>query len=368
MFLTVYDATHRAQLIFPTCGGALPSARNAVTHVAGLLQCPSSNVRVEQVVGAPATTDPGLEDDEETTAAAAQVRAPWYVLRVTNYLVERAEGTYYNPAADPPFESRVWLFAADIWGNGSVYSTPVAPTLATLIYRHVHAYVDRQVFAALSATGYPVHAWEQQTAGHGSGLSALSCCRVVYHGSDRAAVASILREGAIRPSKKTKKYHPMMGPGVYVAPFVKACRFACFGATYEPRVDPAVVRCLVVCGPRHLALVPGSASDRQLPLCVCPRCRRRPRDESHTRFRRVVDHDGRWQQAYDSVEVAGGIVWDKARGKTITRRDELVLPPTGARRWRQLAVLDACTLAPMSHDHRPVAKIAEYTALKWLYV
>jgi hypothetical protein len=128
--------------------------------------------------------------------------------------------------------------------------------------------------------------------------------RVVYHGTDKAYLESILGSRLRAGSEPA-----MLGLGVYFGSFWKACRYAMFkNSRYHDTVfrDVGVILRIVLIIHREKIL--------KLPhkdhTCRCFKCENRIRcskSESERKHRinkaSLCDHDGRWASSYDAISI-----------------------------------------------------------------
>lgn len=115
---------------------------------------------------------------------------------------------------------------------------------------------------------------------HQTPFSSCKIPMVLYHGTSKSNYSSILNNGL-------QETHGMLGQGVYLGSFWKACRFACRTQSYEKIEDPLVIRVVVMA--KHILNRPG---DR----CECDACKE---DPGLMPF--YTDHLSTWKQWNDAV-------------------------------------------------------------------
>jgi hypothetical protein len=95
--------------------------------------------------------------------------------------------------------------------------------------------------------------------------------RVAYHGTSREFFHSISSEGL-------RCTYGMLGDGVYIGSFWKACRFACRGQDYAAKPNPIVFRVLWECPEEDILIFPRKWIDG---WCLCGKCFVNPEQRSY---------------------------------------------------------------------------------------
>jgi hypothetical protein len=146
--------------------------------------------------------------------------------------------------------------------------------------------------------------------------------RVAYHGTSRELFSTISESGL-------KCTFGMLGTGVYVGSFWKACRFACRGQDYVEKLHPTVFRVVWECAEDDILKFPRKFIDG---FCLCAQCFGNPDQKSY------CAHTADWEASskhppqkplYKGPWKAGQLFPCKyPSGKWATQNEEWVLNPS----------------------------------------
>jgi len=141
---------------------------------------------------------------------------------------------------------------------------------------------------------------------------------ILYHGTDSTNISSIQSNGFYETSG-------MLGKGVYLGSYWKACRYACLQQNYMPRSTPAVIRT------KLLNNTIFDIKDRHT-RCNCKKC---SEDTSITPF--FVDHESLWHHNTHTIFVD---TCQRENGTYIVKNPEYCTRSTN------IQILDAVYLLP----------------------
>lgn len=177
------------------------------------------------------------------------------------------------------------------------------------------------------------------TQNYRGGEESLKKTRIAYHGTSYKNYLGICYSGF-------KCTFGMLGTGVYLGSFWKACRFAVRDQNYTIREKPVVVRVLWVCEDQDLLNFP-----RKIMYCFCAECYRRPEQRS------FCGHTMDWQAdakifpekvPNDRIQGQGTRYWAASlkpcvfpeSKKNVTQNEEWVLNPTCIIRLAECATIN----------------------------
>ena len=106
----------------------------------------------------------------------------------------------------------------------------------------------------------------------------------LYHGSGKDKQVSILKHGLFET-------FGMLGNGVYLGTFYKACRYASRTQTYDIRLDGTIYRCIAFCLPQNTTVYPNDTW-----TCMCEVCQK-----ANNGFEQVCDHLTSWNTGHLSA-------------------------------------------------------------------
>jgi len=168
--------------------------------------------------------------------------------------------------------------------------------------------------------------------------------RVAYHGTSRENFESISSTGL-------RCTLGMLGEGVYLGSFWKACRFAARGQDYKERTYPTVVRVLWQCAEEDILKFPRKWIDG---WCLCGKC------YVNKEQREYCAHTYDWKADskcpppkpyYAGPWKAGQLLPCKyPSGKWVTQNEEWVLNPSCILSICQAVQLDMTTIARPHYD------------------
>jgi hypothetical protein len=157
----------------------------------------------------------------------------------------------------------IWICEGDCQAFGnvgpSVFGVPLCQNAVKTFYHHKQKLFD------------------YQTQEHGS-TSTWKQARVAYHGTSEENYRGICDTGF-------RCTFGMLGTGLYLGSFWKACRFAARDQDYKLRDSPTVLRVIWICSEEQLLLFP-----RPILYCLCAECYTRPEQ------RHFCAHTLDWQQ------------------------------------------------------------------------
>ena len=172
--------------------------------------------------------------------------------------------------------------------------------------------------------------------------SSLYQVRVAYHGTSREAFHAISVHGF-------KCTLGMLGNGIYVGSFWKACRFAARNQEYQERASPTLIRMLWKCNDADILHFPRKWIDG---WCLCGKC-------YLSEFKTYCAHTYDWSmEAVAPPPKPGGGVWKAGQlfpckapsGKWVTQNEEWVLNPECVHSIQQAVQLDMTSIARPHYD------------------
>jgi len=173
--------------------------------------------------------------------------------------------------------------------------------------------------------------------------------RVSYHGTSYESYQGICAQGF-------KCTFGMLGTGVYLGSFWKACRFAARNQDYTFRENPSILRVIWTCKDEDVLQFP-----RKVMYCFCAECYKRPEQRSFCGHTMDWSADARTfpeKMARDRVEGQGTRYWAGSlkpckfpdSEKTVTHNEEWVLNPTCIVRLAECATLNLDSVAKPHYD------------------
>jgi hypothetical protein len=168
--------------------------------------------------------------------------------------------------------------------------------------------------------------------------------RVAYHGTSREAFCAIAASGF-------KSTFGMLGTGVYVGSFWKACRFAARDQLYQEREHPTVMRLLWKCNEEDILKFPRSLVDG---FCLCAKCYSNPEQRvfcAHTYDWSANSSFPPPKPFYRGPWKAGQLLPCKyASGKWVTQNEEWVLNSSLIQGIAQAVQLDRTSISKPHYD------------------
>lgn len=146
--------------------------------------------------------------------------------------------------------------------------------------------------------------------------------RVAYHGTSRELFSTISEKGL-------KCTFGMLGTGVYVGSFWKACRFACRGQDYAEKPNPTVFRVVWECAEDDILKFPRKFIEG---FCLCAQCYGNPAQKEYCAHTADWEADSKHppqKPLYKGPWRAGQLFPCKyPSGKWATQNEEWVLNPS----------------------------------------
>jgi hypothetical protein len=168
--------------------------------------------------------------------------------------------------------------------------------------------------------------------------------RVAYHGTSREAFHSIATHGF-------NNTFGMLGTGIYVGSFWKACRFAARDQQYQEREQPIVIRLLWKCREEDILKFPRSFEDG---FCLCSKCYGNPEQKAfcaHTYDWSANSSFPPPKPFYRGSWKAGQLLPTKyPSGKWATQNEEWVLNASLIQGIAQAVQLDRSSIARPHYD------------------
>jgi hypothetical protein len=148
--------------------------------------------------------------------------------------------------------------------------------------------IQESISGIINIFGIPISTdtiekWKQVILQFQTYPSQFSTCRipiVLYHGTSKSNFASILNTGL-------EESRGMLGQGVYLGSFWKACRFACRTHDYRRIDDPLVFRVIVLAT---------SIQTQPSQRCRCSQC-----EEDQSLLPLYTDHYSYWRKRHDMI-------------------------------------------------------------------
>ena len=172
--------------------------------------------------------------------------------------------------------------------------------------------------------------------------------RVGYHGTSLENYEKICESGL-------KSSFGMLGTGVYLGSFWKACRFAVRDQEYKFRTNPSVLRVVWMCNDEDILTFP-----RKIMYCLCAECYMRPEQRS------FCGHTMDWtsekifpeKTVSDRVEGQGIRFWAghlkpckfPNSSKYVTQNEEWVLNPSTIVRLAECVIVDVNSVSKPHYD------------------
>jgi len=162
--------------------------------------------------------------------------------------------------------------------------------------------------------------------------------RVAYHGTSKECFKQIAKS-------ELKCTFGMLGTGIYVGSFWKACRFAARDQAYELRTDPTVLRVLWTCDEDDILMFPRKTSDG---YCLCGRCYLNPEQKPYCAHVADFTRDAKFppQKPYGRGPWKAGQLFPckYPSGKWATQNEEWIINPSLLVSLEQAMELDGSTL------------------------
>jgi hypothetical protein len=168
--------------------------------------------------------------------------------------------------------------------------------------------------------------------------------RVAYHGTSRELFSKI-SEGGLKCT------YGMLGTGVYVGSFWKACRFACRGQDYVEKPNPTVFRVLWECQEDDILKFPRKFIDG---YCLCAQCYKNPDQKAYC----AHTYDWEANSKHPPPNPLSKRPWKAGQllpckypsGKWATQNEEWVLNPSTIVALTEAVELDTRTIAGPHYD------------------
>jgi len=168
--------------------------------------------------------------------------------------------------------------------------------------------------------------------------------RVAYHGTSRDLFSTISESGL-------KCTFGMLGTGVYVGSFWKACRFACRGQDYVEKPNPTVFRVLWECPEKDILMFPRKFLDG---YCLCGRCYLNPDQKAYCAHTYDWQADSKFpppKPLNQGPWRAGQLLPCKyPSGKWATQNEEWVLNPSLIVALTEAVELDTSSISGPHYD------------------
>ena len=168
--------------------------------------------------------------------------------------------------------------------------------------------------------------------------------RVAYHGTSKESFKEIVHS-------ELKCTYGMLGTGIYIGSFWKACRFAARDQLYQEREHPTIMRILWACEDSDILHFPRSFLDG---YCLCARCYLTPEQKPFCAHVADFTRNAKFppeKPLFKGVWKAGQLLPCKyPSGKWVTQNEEWIINPSLLLGIQQAIELDKSTIARPHYD------------------
>lgn len=185
---------------------------------------------------------------------------------------------------------------------------------------------------------FPLH--QDQLSTWATGINV----RVAYHGTSKECFKQIVKS-------ELKCTFGMLGTGIYVGSFWKACRFAARDQSYEIRSNPTVLRILWTCKEEDILMFPRKFIDG---YCFCAKCYLNPEQQPFCAHVADFTRDAKFppQKPYGKGPWKAGQLFPckYPSGKWVTQNEEWIINPSLVLSIEQAMELDKDSLRKPHYD------------------
>ena len=239
-------------------------------------------------------------------------------------------------------------FKNSVWINSNRHTTPHYTTTESLkdgLWVCEDDFTPRgNVSAAVFGIALPQNPFIENRSLLDSWASPTLRVRVAYHGTSKEAFKEIVHS-------ELKCTFGMLGTGVYIGSFWKACRFAARDQVYQEREFPTVMRILWSCEDSDILHFPRSYING---YCFCARCYLNPEQKPYCAHVADFTRDAQ----FPPVKPLGQGHWKAGQlfpckypsGKWVTQNEEWIVNPSIIIGIQQAMQLDKTSLARPHYD------------------